>query len=151
MKFRVLLSMASIVAVGAMGTGVAGASSTPTEYFTAVATSETGTVTVVAAGPISATGTDIVLGRHRDNFVFPNGTLTVRHEPLTHSQKFDRRSCTFTFTETGTYVITRGTGAYVHVTGSGRYKVSVLFQGCDQSQPPTSFSLVIQAHGPLTL
>jgi hypothetical protein len=151
LKFRVLLSMASIVAVGAMGTGVAGASSTPTEYFTAVATSETGPVTVVAAGPISATGTDIVLGRHRDNFVFPDGTLTVRHEPLTNSQKFDRRTCTFTFTETGTYVITRGTGAYAHVTGSGRYKVLAVGTGCDQNQPLTSFVQTIQAHGPLTL
>ena len=151
MKLRALLSLVAIVAVGAMGTGVAGASSTPTEYFTAVSTSETGPVTVVAAGPISAIGTDTVLGTHRDNFVFPNGTLTVRHESLTRSQKFDVRSCTFTFSETGTYVITRGTGAYAHGTGSGRYKVSAVGTGCDQSQPLTSFVQIIQAHGPITL
>ena len=151
MKFRALLSLAAIVAVGAMGTGVAGASSTPTEYFTATQTSIDGPQTVVAAGPISATGTDVQLGTHRDNFVFPDGTLKVRHQRLTERQTFDSRTCVGTVSETGTYVITRGTGAYVHVTGSGRYKVSVLFQGCDQSQPPTSFSLVIQAHGPLTL
>ena len=151
MKLRALLSLASILAVGAMGTGVAGASSTPTEYFTATQTSESGPQTVVAAGPISATGTDVVLARHRDSFVFPDGTLTVRHEPLTTSQTFDGRTCTFTFSETGTYVIAKGTGAYARATGSGRYKVSGVVQGCDRSQPPTSFSLVIQAHGPLTL
>ena len=151
MKLRALLSLASIVAVGAMGTGVAGASSTPTEYFTAVQTSATGPVTVVAAGPISATGTNKNLGAHRGTFVFPDGSVTIRHEPLTDSQTFDLRTCTATFSETGTYVIQRGTGAYAHVTGSGTYKVSAIETGCDPSQPPTSFEQTIMAHGPLTL
>jgi hypothetical protein len=151
LKLRALLSVGTIVAVGAMGTGVAGASSTPTEYFTATQTSIGGPQTVVAAGPISATGIDTQTGRHRDDFVFPDGTLKVRHQPTTTSQTFDGRTCVGTFTETGNYVIARGTGAYAHATGSGRYKVSGVFQGCDQSQPPTSFSLIIQAHGPLTL
>jgi hypothetical protein len=151
MKFRALLCLAGIVTVGAMGTGVAGASSGSTEYFTAVATSATGAVTVVAAGPIAATGTDTVLGTHRDNFVFPDGTITIRHEPLTRSQKFDARSCTFTYTETGTYDLTRGTGSYTHVTGSGTYKVFAVGTGCDPKAPPTSFVQTIQAHGPITL
>ena len=151
MKLRALLSLTAVVAFGAMGTGVAGASST-TEYFTAVSTSPNpGGATVVAAGPISAVGTDTVLGRHRDNFVFPDGTVTIRHEPLTHTQKFDRRTCTFTFTETGTYSLTHGTGAYAHVTGYGHYKVFAVGTGCDPSKPPTSFILTIQAHGPITL
>jgi hypothetical protein len=152
LKLRAVLSVASIVAVEAMGTGVAGASSTPTEYFTAVSTSATAnSATVVAAGPISATGTDMQLGAHRDNFVFPNGTLTIRHEPTTDKQTFDGRTCVGTFTETGTYVIARGTGAYGHVTGSGTYKVNAIFQGCDKNAPPTSFVQTVMAHGPLTL
>jgi hypothetical protein len=151
LKFRALLGLASVAAVGVMGTGIAGAS-TPTEYFTAVSTSPTATAaTVVAAGPISASGTDVVLGAHRDKFVFPAGTLTIRHEPLTEKQTFDSRTCVGTFTETGTYVISRGTGAYAHVTGSGRYKAYAIFQGCDKSAPPTSFVQTITAHGPLTL
>ena len=151
MKLRALLCVAAIGAVGALGTGVAGASSTPTQYFTAVSTSETGTVTVVAAGPISAVGTDTVLGRHRDDFVFPDGTVRIRHEALTSSQKFDSRSCTFTFSETGTYDLIHGTGAYSHVTGYGHYKVSVVGTGCDRNKPLTSFVQVIQAQGPITL
>jgi hypothetical protein len=151
LRFRVLLSLVSIVAVGAMGTGVAGASSTPTEYFTATQTSAEGPQSVVAAGPISAVGTDVQVGRHRDDFVFPDGTLTIRHETLTHSEKLDARTCVYSFSETGTYVIAKGTGAYGHVTGSGRFKVSGVIQGCDHGQPPTSFSLIIQAHGPVTL
>jgi hypothetical protein len=151
LKFRVLLSLASIVAVGALVPGMAGASSTPTEYFTAVATSVSGPATVVAAGPISATGTSTKVSAHLGDFVFPDGTLTIRHEPVTDSQTFDSRTCTGTFTETGTYVIARGTGAYVHVTGSGRYKVFGTQTGCNPSQPPTSSSQVIQAQGPLAL
>jgi hypothetical protein len=150
LKLRALLSLASIVAVGAMGTGVAGASSTQNEYFTATQTSATGPITLVAAGPISATGTDIQVRRHLDNFVFPAGTLTVRHEPVTTSRTYDSRTCTFTFSETGTYVIAKGSGAYSHVTGSGRYKVSGIQTGCDPTQP-TSSVLTIVAQGPLAL
>ena len=150
MKLRALLCLGAIVAVGAIGTGVAGASQ-PTEYFTAIQTSANGPQTITAAGPISATGTDMKLGAHRDNFVFPAGTLTVRHEPQTTSQKFDSRTCVGTFTETGTYDISNGTGAYKHVTGSGRYKVSGVIQGCDPNAPPTVFTVIIQAHGPIFL
>ena len=91
------------------------------------------------------------LGTHRDDFVFPDGTLKVRHQKVTQRQTFDSRTCVATFTETGTYVITRGTDAYAHATGSGRYKVVGIIQGCDENAPPTSFSVTIQAHGPLTL
>jgi hypothetical protein len=149
-KLRAMLCLGAIVAVGAMGTGVAGASQ-PTEYFTAVQTSIDGPQTVTAAGPIAATGTDTQIGAHRDNFVFPAGTLTIRHEPQTTSQKFDGRTCVGTFTETGTYVIARGTGAYKHVTGSGHYKVNGIFQGCDPTAPPQTFTIIIQAHGPIFL
>ena len=151
MKLRALLSLTAIVVVGAMGAGVAGASSTGTEYFTAVATSENGPITVVASGPISAVGSDTVLGTHRDQFVFPAGTVTVRHEFITRSQSFDVSTCTFTFKEKGTYVLTRGTGAYAHVIGSGHYKASAVGTGCDPNQPLTSFIQIIQAHGPITL
>jgi hypothetical protein len=143
--------MAAVVAVGLMGTGVAGASQ-PIEYFTAVATSPSASsATVVAAGPISATGTDKQLGAHRDNFVFPNGTLTVRHEPVTRSQTFDSRTCVGTYKETGNYDISNGTGMYKHVTGSGHYKVYAIFQGCDPKAPPTAFVQTIEAHGPIFL
>jgi hypothetical protein len=148
-SLRALLCVASIATVGAMGTGVAGASAS-TEYFTSTQTSAGGPQVIVASGPISATGTDTVLGTHRDNFVFPHGTLTIRHERLTQKQTFDSRTCVGTFVETGTYVVARGTGDYAHATGSGTYKVNGIFQGCDQNAPPTSYSVVIQAHGPLT-
>jgi hypothetical protein len=150
LKLRAVLSLASIVAVGALVPGMAGASSTPTEYFTAMSSSVPGPSTVVAAGPIAATGHNTNVSAHVGDFVFPHGTLTIRHEPVTQSQNFDSRTCTGTFTETGNYVISRGTGAYVHVTGSGHYSVFGTQSGCNPSHP-TSSSQVIQAQGPLAL
>jgi hypothetical protein len=129
----------------------ASAASLPIEHFTGVQTSIDGPQTVFAAGPIAASGTDTQLGAHRDTFVFPAGTLTVRHEQQTETQKFDVRTCVGTFVETGTYVIQRGTGAYVHVTGSGHYRVTGVFQGCDKNAPPESAVIIIQAEGPISL
>jgi hypothetical protein len=147
-----LLSVAAVAAIGAIGFGSgAGASSAPIQYFTGVQTSPNGPQRVIAAGLISATGTDTVLGNHRDTFSFPKGTLTVRHEPTQHREAFDRRTCVFTFTESGTYVIARGTGAYSHVTGSGVYRARGVGQGCEQNAPPDSFVLTIEAEGPLSL
>jgi len=150
---KAALSVAAIGAIATMGigAGAAGASAGPTQYFTISSSSESAVPTVVASGPISANGTDTIVRRHLDDFVFPEGTVSVRHEPLTNSQSFDDRTCTFTFRESGTYSITRGTGAYAHATGSGKYKVLVIASGCDRNEPPTSFSQTIQAHGPITL
>jgi hypothetical protein len=60
-------------------------------------------------------------------------------------------ACVFTFTERGSYVITSGTGAYLHAIGSGSYRVHAVGQGCDHTRPPTSFALTIEAHGPLSV
>jgi hypothetical protein len=129
----------------------ASAASGPIEHFTGIQTSIDGPQTVTAAGPIAASGTDTQLGARRDTFVFPAGTLTVRHELQTDTEKFDARTCVGTFVQTGTYVIQRGTGAYAHVTGSGHFRATGVFQGCDHNAPPESVVIIIQAQGPIFL
>jgi hypothetical protein len=151
MKLRALLSVGVIAAIGMMGTGVAGAASTSTQYFTSMSTSFEGPGTLVASGPISATGTEVDVTNHRANFVFPQGTLVIKHYDITSKDTYDRATCVGTHSESGSYVVTRGTGAYAHATGSGHYKFLGVFQGCEHDQPPTSVSLVIQGHGPLDL
>jgi hypothetical protein len=129
----------------------AGASSIPTQYFTAVQTSENGPQTVTAVGPISATGTAAGLGSHRGQFVFPDGSVFVKNYPTWSRQTQDVKNCVFTFSERGTYTISKGDGAYAHAFGSGTYKALVVGKGCDHNKPPTSFILTIQGHGPLSL
>ena len=51
----------------------------------------------------------------------------------------------------GIYWVAKGTGKYAGASGSGRYAVFGFFQGCSHHEPPTSFFLVIQASGPLSL
>jgi hypothetical protein len=152
LKRRIIVTtIATACALAITPVLTASASPTPTQHFMSVQTSIDGPQTVVAAGPVSGTGTDTQLSNHRDQFVFPNGTLTVRHESGSVKQTFDAATCVGTVSETGTYVIARGTGVYAHATGSGSYKAFVLFQGCSHDEPPESFAFTIVGHGPLTL
>ena len=59
MKVRAFLGLIAVGVFAAGGAATAGAASTPTEYVTLTQTSIDSGQTVVAAGPISATGTDV--------------------------------------------------------------------------------------------
>jgi hypothetical protein len=105
--------------------------------------------TVVASGAINATGEDVVISDTEDQFVFPDGTLTIIHAPVRTKDKFNDKKCTGSFRETGTYVISAGTGSYEGVTGSGDYRVVARFEsGC--TGPPVG-TLTITARGSINL
>ena len=123
-----------------------------TERFVDVQTSATAsTFPVAATGPIHALGKDTVLGNNKDKFAFPKGALIVQHTRTAGTSTFDKVTCLNTFTEQGTYKVLSGTGAYVHVSGHGTYSVTGYAIGCSQKKPPSTFSLVIKAAGPLSL
>jgi hypothetical protein len=103
----------------------------------------------IASGPIHARGTDIVINDNNDVFKFPAGTVRVHHVAKHSHSTFDKVTCYGTQTETGTYRISSGTGAYDDAHGHGTYSVSVHAVGCDQNAPPEIFSLVVRASGPL--
>ena len=102
---------------------------------------------VIANGPIHARGTDVVESETEDTFVFPDGTLSVVHDPKKEGGTSDPVTCYFTFTERGTYKVTGGTGAYEDARGHGRYTASGSGVGCDPE--PEVFMLRIKASGPL--
>jgi hypothetical protein len=110
-----------------------------------------GQPTVEAIGPLSAVGRDIQTTNTRDHFVFPHGALQVVHHATNDRQHYDSKTCVFSELTTGTYKITGGTGAYTHAHGSGTFTALAVGQGCQKNKPPTSFVLVIEAHGPLAL
>ncbi len=105
--------------------------------------------TVVASGAINATGEDIVISDTEDQFVFPDGTLTVIHAPVRGNDHINDKKCSSSFRETGTYVISEGTGQYEGVTGSGTYRVRARVQDLCTETPSGTFT--ITARGSVNL
>jgi len=110
---------ASLVAVGAVALVWAGSATgaTGSQRFTISGSDNGGHV--YASGPISGSGHDVVLGQNADRFVFPAGSVLVSHHATSMNDNFDPRSCLDRFTESGTYSLSSGTGAYKGVSGSG--------------------------------
>jgi hypothetical protein len=102
-------------------------------------------------GPIHAKGVDRAVTNHKDVFRFPNGSLIVRHQAVSHARSHDKATCFFRFSERGTYRVVRGTGAYAGAHGHGDYRVHVQFVACKNQGGPHAFMLEIRAHGPLRL
>jgi hypothetical protein len=146
-----------VLVVGAAAFSVIGANlpasaASATQHFLSVQTSPTAsTFEVSASGPIHALGVDHVLAHNKDIFVFPKGSINVTHRRTSGTQHFDKANCTAQITEQGTYKITGGAKAYAKASGNGTYSVVGYFVGCNPKKPPTTFSLVIQAAGPIHL
>jgi hypothetical protein len=104
---------------------------------------------VVASGAIDATGDDVVVSDTEDQFIFPDGTLTVIHAPVKSKENFSDKKCTVKFHERGTYVISAGTGAYEGVTGSGSYRVAGHVE--DACGPTPTGSFTVTARGSINL
>jgi len=129
---------------------------TGTETFTSTQDINIPGGPVVASGVINATGTDIVVSDTEDTFDFgANGQITVSHSPRQQTQHFKAKTCTFSFTEKGTYVFGNGTGEWTSYNGSGRYTVTGV--GVSPKNPDGTCSdssvgtLTINATGPINL
>ena len=151
MRLRHLFVVLMVAAVGVLGIqATASAAPVTKQNFTLTSDfSEEGGGTVVASGAINATGEDVVISDTQDQFIFPDGTLTVIHAPVRSKDHFNEKKCTGSFRETGTYVISEGTGQYEGVTGSGGYRVVGRFEdGCQEI--PTG-TITITARGSINL
>jgi hypothetical protein len=151
MRLRHFLVPLVVAAVGVAGIqGAASAAPVTKQNFSLTADiSEGGGGPVVASGAINATGEDIVISDTEDQFVFPDGTLTIIHAPVRSKDHFNDKKCTGRFHEAGTYVISAGTDQYEGVTGSGRYRAAGSFENGCQEIPTGTFS--IRARGSINL
>ena len=144
--------MAASAAPAGLRAAVAG-----TENFQAMSTSATGAPKVIASGVFTQAGVDHEGSHNTGTFVFPNGTITVKHSPGTGTQTFNPKTCLLQVNLHGTYKLLGGTGAYQGISGSGTYKLSILSIGaksggtCTRIKPPVAFQQLIQASGPVTL
>ncbi len=164
---RKIITSAAVVAAAAAllgGTGIAAASShaaaTSTEHFQLMSTSGTSNKSSVIAygAAFTAGGVDVSGAHNTDTVTFPNGSFKLVHKQTGGSQHFNPKTCLLTGTDTATYTLGNGTGAYAGISGSGKATVSVLgiaarnSKGqCSQSKPPVAFHEVINASGPVTL
>lgn len=151
MRLRHVIVSLAVAAVGVISIQSSASSAPLTKQnFTLTADiSEEGGGAVVASGAINATGEDIVISDTEDQFVFPDGTLTVIHAPVRGKEHFNDKKCTGSFRETGTYVISEGTGQYEGVTGRGTYRVAGRVQGGCEGIPTGTFT--ITARGSINL
>src|SRR5690242_19183241 len=142
-----LLSVPSAVAIGGHTTGRA----TGHQRFVALSNNaiKPGGV-VVGFGPIHAKGKDKQISGHLDRFIFPQGSVKIRHKKVGGNSHFDKRTCYGTFSEHGTWKAVSGTGRYAKVSGGGKYRVNASFVECSQNKPPRIFQLQIHASGPLS-
>ena len=151
MLLGALVTVPASVAQDGGGADRGGGVGAPIQRFLAISTDtrENAKPVLLGFGPIHAKGVDVV-GRRKDVFRFPDGSLIVRHQRVAGDRDRDRATCLFRFFERGTYQVVRGTGDYVGAHGHGHYRLHVTFVACPQ-QRPEEFVVQIRAHGPLRL
>jgi hypothetical protein len=152
-KLRHVLLVPAIAAIAVIGLAAPASAQAKsgTEHFLALSNSGTSKrYTLIGLGPIHARGVDIQLTGTKDRFKFPAGSLLVKHNPKHDHNTIDRKTCLFTYTESGTYKITGGTGAYKTAAGHGTYAVNVIGIGCSQKKPAKLLQFQLRASGPLT-
>jgi hypothetical protein len=151
----------AVAAMGGAGIAVAGthAPAAKAESFQMMTTSPTAsTFSVIATGAFTAPGVDHESqSGNTATFVFPNGTVRLRHSAGTGPQSFNPKTCLFTLNLHGTYRLTGGTGKYAGITGGGTYKLNILAIGarsggkCSQTKAPVALHQVINARGTVKL
>ena len=128
------------------------------EYFLI---SESGTTqTVVAHGLFTGGGKDDASHENYDILHLGGGTLRVNHPDA--QSKFvghvNPKSCFITFTITGKYTLSNGTGRFAGVSGHGSYKLveqGILARNkkgaCSQESEPIVEAGQVTASGPASL
>jgi hypothetical protein len=156
-----IMAAATTAAVG--GAGIAAASThsggtTGTEHFQLMNTLPAGTTaSVIAYGVFTAAGINHEQPNNVDYFVFPNGTIRVRHSNPTGPQTLNPKTCLLTAHLHGTYRILGGTGKYAGISGQGTYHFSILSLGarsggkCSPSKLPVALHQVVNTSGPVSL
>ena len=159
---RKALAMAAAVAVGVLGlAGTASAQTGTNQRFLVLFSGSGGNETsrVIATGPIRGVGTfeetedeDVV------RFVFKNGTVTLNAPSEDESEEFNERTCSGSFTFSGSFQIIDATGAFEGARGSGRFEGRGKFfgerlpgGGCSEDEDSGFFFLTVNVRGNVTL
>ncbi len=156
--------LAAVMGVGLGLLGFAGSASAQTgtnQRFIVLGSGSDGNETsrVIASGPIRGVGTfeetadeDVV------RFNFRNGSITLNVPSEEEDEQFNERTCSGSFTFSGTWEIIEGTGAYEGASGSGRFEGRGSFfgerapgGGCSEDEEAGYFFFRVEARGNVTL
>ena len=163
MSVTIRRTIGAVTATAALvlgGTGIASAATTrhtAKEYFliTISGTSET----VIAHGAFTGAGRDDASHNNYDILHLGGGQVRIVHpDKDSHfTYKLDPKSCFITFSITGKYTLSHGTGKYKGLTGHGTYKVKE--QGitartssgaCDMNTEPKVLAGYVNGSGPVS-
>jgi len=150
------------VPAGAAPLAARPAAVTGTEHFQVMSTSTSNSPNspLIAWGVFTGAGTDREISSNAagtkgvDVFIFANGRFTVKHTAKTQKQAFNAKTCFYSFSETGVFTLSGGTGKYKGISGSGKYALSVIGIGpklksgaCNPSQNARSIANQQQIQG----
>jgi hypothetical protein len=121
------------VPAGASPIAASPAAVTGAEHFQVMstATNNSPNSPLIAWGVFTGAGVDRQISSNAagtkgvDSFIFSNGKFTVNHTAKTQKQSFNAKTCFYTFSQTGVFALSGGTGKYQGISGSGRYALSV--------------------------
>jgi hypothetical protein len=112
----------------------------------------------LAHGAISAAGKDDPNHNNYDVLKFAHGSMRIVHpaSKAKYVPTIDEKTCYATFTETGKFTISHGTGSYAGIKGSGHYKAQgyaylprTKSGACNENVEPTHEIFTVQAKGKL--
>jgi hypothetical protein len=130
---KVLLTVASGMALLIGMAAPAAAATTGAQRFTIVFVGEGDQGTVVASGPVAGVGSEVQISGDdvtgTDVATFRNGTVNILHTDTDFDGTFNDRTCIGRFSGSGDYTFVSGTGAYAGVSGSGTYTYRGTFFG----------------------
>jgi hypothetical protein len=153
------VSAAAVISGASLAAASARPAAATTEHFQFMSTSATSNKTsAIATGVFTAGGVLISTGTNTGTFKSAAGTFAVKHRAIRTKQAFNRKTCLFTISGTGTFKLSGGTGSYAGISGHGRYVLRILAVGarnskgkCSMKGAPAAYQQIIVAQGPVKL
>jgi hypothetical protein len=145
------------------GAGMAAASAraaaATTEHFQEMVASPTASkANVIVYGAFTAVGVDTEHQNNTDTFTFPGGSFLVTPKITTQQHHLNPTTCLLTATLNISYKISRGTGKYTGISGSGHATISDLeitardtHGACSPNKTLLAQQVIARGQGPVTL
>jgi hypothetical protein len=148
--------VATAAATVAALTATTASASAATERFSFMGTISNGSYSVIATGAFTDGGIARVRNGHGTLWL-RDGTITLKTRHRKPKVHIDETSCVGEVTESGTYTLVGGTGAYKGIHGSGTLEGHYTSVGskkngvCSRTARPAAAQLTLIGRGPITL